>query len=42
MSIFVSTPDCFPAFADRRARLASRVALSLLAAAALSASGDTA
>ena len=42
MSIFVSTPDCFPAFADRRARLASRVALSLLAAAALSACGDTA
>ena len=42
MSIFVSTPDCFPAFAARRARLASRVALSLLAAAALSACGDTA
>ena len=42
MSIFVSNPDCFPAFAARRARLASRVALSLLAAAALSACGDTA
>ena len=42
MSIFASTPDGFRAFPARHAGVVSRVALSLLAAAALAACGDTA